>query len=60
MLKFFRKISQNLPSEGKTAKYLKYAIDEIVLIIIGILLALQVNNWNQNRIELNEEKLELY
>jgi len=47
MLKFFRKISQNLPSEGKTAKYLKYAIDEIVLIIIVILLALQVNNWNK-------------
>ena len=56
MIKFFRKIRQNLLSEGKTGKYLKYAIGEIVLVMIGILLALQVNNWNNNRIELNEEK----
>lgn len=49
MIKFFRKIRQNLLSEGKTRKYLKYALGEIVLVMIGILLALQVNNWNQNR-----------
>ncbi|MFK7782121.1 hypothetical protein [Psychroserpens sp.] len=42
--------------ENKTSKYIKYAIGEIVLVMIGILLALQVNNWNQNRIEQNEEK----
>lgn len=49
MLKFFRKIRQNLLSEGKTTKYFKYAIGEIALVMIGILLALQVNNWNENR-----------
>jgi len=49
MLKFFRKIRQNLLSEGKTGKYLKYAFGEIVLVVIGILIALQINNWNENR-----------
>jgi hypothetical protein len=34
---------------GKTGKYLKYAIGEIVLVVIGILIALQINNWNENR-----------
>ncbi len=48
MIKFFRKIRQNLLSEGKTGKYLKYAIGEIVLVVIGILIALQINNWNEN------------
>jgi len=47
MIKFFRKIRQNLISEGKTVNYLKYAIGEIVLVVIGILIALQINNWNQ-------------
>ena len=47
MIKFFRKIRQNLLSEGKTGNYLKYAIGEIVLVVIGILIALQINNWNQ-------------
>lgn len=46
MIKFFRKIRQNLLSEGKTGKYLKYAIGEIILVVIGILIALQINNWN--------------
>ena len=50
MIKFFRKIRQNSLSEGKTGKYLKYAVGEIVLVVIGILIALQVNNWNENRI----------
>jgi len=49
MIKFFRKVRQNLLSEGKTGKYLKYAIGEIVLVVIGILIALQINNWNENR-----------
>lgn len=49
MLKFFRKIRQNLLSEGKTGKYLKYAFGEIILVVIGILIALQINNWNENR-----------
>ena len=49
MIKFFRKIRQNLLSEGKTTKYLKYALGEIILVVIGILIALQVNNWNEER-----------
>ena len=55
MIKFFRHIRQNLLSEGKTGKYLKYAIGEIILVVIGILIALQINNWNENR--KTEEKI---
>jgi len=54
MIKFFRKIRQELLGEGKTGKYFKYAIGEILLVMIGILLALQVNNWNQERINKEE------
>lgn len=46
MIKFFRKIRQHLLSENKFSKYLIYAIGEIVLVVIGILIALQINNWN--------------
>lgn len=49
MIKIFRKIRQNLILEGKTANYIKYAIGEIVLVVIGILIALSINNWNENR-----------
>jgi len=48
MIKFFRKIRQNLLRENKTRKYYKYAIGEITLVVIGILIALQINNWNEN------------
>lgn len=58
MIKFFRKIRQNLLSEGKTGspaeasakvgRYLKYAIGEIILVVIGILIALQINTWNED------------
>ena len=59
MIKFFRKIRQNLLSEGKTGKYFKYAIGEIVLVVIGILIALQINNANENR-KITETKKEYY
>jgi len=49
MIKFFRKIRQQLMTENKFSKYLMYAIGEIVLVVIGILIALQINNWNENR-----------
>ena len=49
MISFFRKMRQNLLNEGKTARYLKYAMGEILLVVIGILIALQINNWNDAR-----------
>ena len=49
MIKFFRKIRYNLIETGKTGKYFKYAIGEIILVVIGILIALQINNWNEKR-----------
>jgi len=49
MIKFFRKIRYNLMENNKTGKYLKYAIGEIVLVVIGILIAVQINNWNEHR-----------
>lgn len=57
MIKFLRKIRQKLLSEGKTGKYLKYALGEILLVMIGILLALQVNNWNEARKDRIEEQV---
>ena len=51
MIKFFRKIRQQLLAENKFSKYLLYAIGEIVLVVIGILIALGVNNWNQEKKE---------
>lgn len=56
MLKFFRKIRQNLIFKGNTVKYLKYVIGEIILVVIGILIALQINNWNESRKLVVEEK----
>ena len=56
MIKFFRHIRQNLIMENKTSKYLKYAIGEIVLVVIGILIALQINNWNEQRKNTIREK----
>ena len=49
MIKFFRKIRQNMIKENRVSKYMLYAIGEIVLVVIGILIALQVNNYNEQR-----------
>lgn len=56
MIKFFRHIRQASLGTSKISRYLLYAIGEIILVVIGILIALQVNNWNQDRIENNETK----
>ena len=55
MIKFFRKIRYNLMEQNKTGKYLKYAIGEVVLVVIGILIALQINNWNETNKERSYE-----
>ena len=49
MITIFRNIRQNLINGSNTQKYLKYAIGEIALVVIGILIALQINNWNETR-----------
>ncbi len=49
MIQFFRKIRHDLLNMGKTGKYLQYAIGEIVLVVIGILIALSINNWNEQQ-----------
>jgi hypothetical protein len=54
MIKFFRKIRYDLIGKNKTGQYLKYAIGEIILVVIGILIALSINNWN-NKVQ--DEKL---
>jgi hypothetical protein len=55
MIKFFRKIRQKMLTENKFSKYLLYAVGEIVLVVIGILIALSINNWNEGRKESNLE-----
>ncbi len=50
MIKFFRKIRKTLIAESKMGKYLQYAFGEVLLVMVGILIALQVNTWNENRI----------
>jgi len=55
MIKFFRNIRKTMIKENKVTKYLLYAIGEIVLVVIGILIALGINNWNENRKSLNQE-----
>ena len=52
MINFFRKIRKKLADDNKPLKYMRYAIGEIVLVVIGILIALSINNWN----DVNKEK----
>lgn len=56
MIKFFRLIRKSLLEQNKMGKYFKYAIGEIVLVVIGILIALQINNWNERK--QNREKVD--
>ena len=49
MIGFFRRIRKKLADDNKPMKYMRYAVGEIVLVMVGILLALQVNNWNEQR-----------
>ena len=53
MIPFFRKIRKKMADDNRPLKYMRYAIGEIVLVVIGILIALQINSWNNNRIETN-------
>jgi hypothetical protein len=50
MINFFRKIRKQLANDNMPLKYTRYAIGEIVLVVIGILIALQINNWNEERV----------
>ncbi len=57
MINFFRKIRKKLADENKPLKYARYAFGEILLVVIGILIALQINNWNEHQKELKQEKV---
>ena len=54
-MKLFRSLRQRMIKEGSLKRYLLYAIGEILLVMIGISLAFQLNNWNDNRIKENTE-----
>lgn len=56
MIKFFRHIRKSLIEQNKMGKYFKYAIGEILLVVIGILIALQINNWNESKKERAQEQ----
>ena len=63
MINFFRKIRKQLADDNKPFKYLRYAIGEIILVVIGILIALSINNWNEDRKQENLKQrlyVELY
>lgn len=55
MIPFFRKIRRNLADKNQFFKYSRYAVGEIVLVVIGILIALSINNWNEERLVNNQE-----
>jgi len=56
MIKFFRRIRFDLMEKNNTGKYIKYAIGEIVLVVVGILIALSINNWSENSKRLKQEQ----
>jgi hypothetical protein len=58
MIPFFRKIRKKMADDNKPMKYMRYAIGEIVLVVIGILIALSINNWNENR-KLKTEEIKI-
>ncbi|HAH36930.1 MAG TPA: hypothetical protein DCY95_15600 [Algoriphagus sp.] len=60
MISFFRKIRQKLLTQNRVTRYLIYALGEIFLVVIGILIALQVNNWNEERKEHKKEREQLF
>lgn len=55
MLRFFRKIREKLLTEGKVKSYLLYAVGEILLVVVGILIAFQIDNWNEDRVKRTQE-----
>ena len=57
MIPFFRKFRKKLADDNKPMKYARYAIGEIALVVIGILIALQINNWNELRKEKGKTNL---
>tara|TARA_R110002072_G_scaffold22615_1_gene79208 strand:+ start:25762 stop:26517 length:756 start_codon:yes stop_codon:yes gene_type:complete len=59
MIKFFRHIRQRLIGENRFSKYLLYAFGEIILVVIGILIALQINNWNEDKKQQAESQYKL-
>ena len=59
MIPFFRKIRKKMADDNRPLKYIRYAIGEIVLVVIGILIALQINTWNEERKNKNLEFLTL-
>jgi hypothetical protein len=59
MIKFFNRIRRQLAAENKVMAYMRYAVGEIVLVVVGILIALQINNWNEERKKENEFRFSL-
>lgn len=59
MLRFFRKLRQQLVSSGQSRKYLLYVVGEVLLIVVGILIALTINNRNENRLTRHKEQVYL-
>jgi hypothetical protein len=57
MIKFFRKIRKKMLTENKISGYLIYAIGEIILVVIGILIALGINNWKENQTEIKQQNV---